>query len=118
MKNRILHILIAALTLIGLAAFTAPARAGTIGAEQVAAQSQAQAERERIKALVARPEIAKELQTLGVPPENAQARVDAMTDTEVAALAGKLDSLPAAGALSDFQWIMIIIGVVIIALLI
>ena len=42
----------------------------------------------------------------------------AMTDAEVRTLAGRIDALPAAGAFSDWQWVMILIGVVIIALLI
>jgi hypothetical protein len=95
-----------------------PANAGVIATEDATAGAQAQGERERIKALVARPEVAKQLQALGVPPENAQSRVDAMTDSEVRTLAGRLDALPAAGAFSDWQWVMILIGVIIIALLI
>ncbi len=58
-------------------------------------------------------------QALGVPPEDAQSRVDAMTDSEVRTLAGRIEALPAAGAtFTDWQWVMILIGVIIIALLI
>lgn len=95
-----------------------PAAAGLIGTEQAVADSPAGSERERVNALVARPEVARQLQALGLPPENAKARVDAMTDQEVHALATRLDQLPAGGNFNDFQWVMIIIGVVIIALLV
>lgn len=98
--------------------YAPPAAAGLIGTDEVVPASQASSERDRVKALVARPEVAKQLQALGVPPENAKARVDALTDQEVHALANKLDALPAGGNFTDFQWIMIIIGAVIIALLI
>jgi hypothetical protein len=104
--------------LLACVSMIVPANAGVIATEDAAAGAQAQGERERIKALVARPEVAKQLQALGVPPENAQSRVDAMTDSEVRTLAGRLDALPAAGAFSDWQWVMILIGVIIIALLI
>ena len=110
--------LVLAASLLGSTVWVAPAVAGMIGTDNVAAGAQANNERERVKSLVARPEVAKQLQALGVPPDKAQARVDAMTDSEVRTLAGRLDALPAAGAFSDWQWVMIIIGIVIIALLI
>lgn len=115
--SRWLSVLLAA-GVLSTVSMTLPAHAGVIATEDAAAGSQALSERERIKALVARPEVAKQLQALGVPPENAQSRVDAMTDAEVRTLAGRLDALPAAGAFSDWQWVMILIGVIIIALLI
>lgn len=115
--RRYLNVVLAA-GLLGSVASISPASAGMIGTDEVAVDSQASNDRERVKALVARPEVAKQLQALGVPPENAQARVNAMTDSEVRTLAGRLDALPAAGNFSDFQWVMIIIGIVIIALLV
>jgi hypothetical protein len=112
----LMHVLLAASL---LAPWIAPANAGVIGTEDAAAHAHSLGERERVKALVARPEIARQLQALGVPPQDAQSRVDAMTDAEVRTLAGRLDAVPAAGAMfSDWQWVMIIIGVIIIALLI
>jgi len=108
-----------AASLLASVSVIAPANAGVISTDQAAGDAQSLGERERIKALVARPEVAKQLQALGVPPQSAQSRVDAMTDAEVRTLAGRLDALPAAGAtFSDWQWVMIIIGVIIIALLI
>jgi hypothetical protein len=95
-----------------------PAVAGMIGTDEAIPASQASAERARVKTLVARPEVARQLQALGVSPQNAAGRVDAMTNQEVHALANRIDSLPAGGNFTDFQWVMIIIGVVIIALLV
>lgn len=115
--HRLLHIF---LTASLIASFSiGPASAGAIATEDAAADARSQTERERIKALVGRPEVAKQLQALGVPPEDAQSRVDAMTDSEVRTLAGRIEALPAAGAtFTDWQWVMILIGVIIIALLI
>ena len=110
--------LLVALSLLGSSVWITPAGAGMIGTDQVAADSQASNERGRLKALVARPEIAKQLEALGVPPDKAQARVDAMTDSEVRTLAGRIDALPAGGAFTDWQWVMIIIGIIIIVLLV
>jgi len=108
-------ILMASVGTIGVAP---PVAAELIGTDKMVPDSQASSERERVTALVARPEVAKQLQAMGVPPENVKARVDALTDQEVHALATRLDSLPAGGNFSDFQWIMIVIGAIIIALLI
>ena len=110
--------LVVALTLAGSTAWITPAGAGMISTDKVTGESQAANDRERIKALVARPEIAKQLEGLGVPPDKAQSRIDAMTDSEVRTLAGRIDALPAGGAFTDWQWVMIIIGIIIIVLLI
>ena len=88
---------------LGSTFWIAPAAAGMIGTDKAAADAQAGSDRERIKSLVSRPEVAKQLQALGVPPDKAQARIDA---------------LPAGGAFTDWQWVMIIIGIIIVVLLI
>jgi hypothetical protein len=62
---------------------------------------------------VQRPELAKELQALGANPTEAQARVDAMTDAEVRTLAGKLGVLPAGGALTNNELILILVLIII-----
>src|SRR3989454_1679226 len=54
-------------------------------------------ERERVKALIERPEIAQQMEKMGIPAKEALARVDAMTDEEVRSLAGRLDALPGGG---------------------
>lgn len=73
-------------------------------------------ERERLKALVARPEVARKLETLGVLPQNAQARIDALIDAEVVAPAGRIDALPA-GAMSDQNWLLVIIILLLLLLM-
>ena len=49
------------------------------------------------RAVVDRGEIAKQLQVLGISPQAAQERVAALTDAELASLAGHIDQLPAGG---------------------
>ena len=46
-------------------------------------------------AVIDRAGIASQLQALGIPPQAAQERVAALTDAEVAGLAGRMDALPA-----------------------
>jgi len=93
------------------------ARAGTIATEDALSAQQAVQDRERIKALVARPELAQALEKLGIAPENAKARVDALSDAEVRTIAGKLDALPAGGALSNTDFLLVIIIVILVVVL-
>jgi hypothetical protein len=94
----------------GLALSGAPARAELVSTEAVIGAG-ATAE-----ARVPRPELVRELQTLGIPPEQAQARVDAMTDAEVLAVAGRLEALPAGSALSNNDLIVILLVIIIVLL--
>jgi len=70
-----------------------PASAGIIATDQVATS----AERDRVKSFLDRAEVRARMQTLGVSPQAARDRVEALSDEEVAALAERLDQLPAGG---------------------
>ena len=54
-------------------------------------------ERSRVQTFLARDDVRAEMMALGVTAAEAEARVAAMTDQEVAELAGRLDELPAGG---------------------
>jgi len=64
---------------------------------------------------VARPEVAKRLETLGVLQKDAAARIDALTDVEVVSLAERIDALPA-GAMSDQNWLLVIIIILLLVI--
>jgi uncharacterized protein DUF6627 len=104
-------------SLLSLGLLSQSAKGDLIGTEQILSPAQANQERERVKALTARQDVAKELQAMGISPELVQARIDAMTDAEVHAIAGKLNSLPA-GGMTDFQFIIVILLTVIVVILI
>jgi hypothetical protein len=82
-------------------------------ADMISTPAPQQTERERVKALLQRPEVAKEMEKFGIAQTDAGARVDAMTDAEVAQLAGRLDALPA-GGLSNQEWLLVIIAVLLL----
>lgn len=90
------------------------ASAAMVGTEQVVAQEQSQANRDKLLSMISRADVAQHMQTMGLSPENATARVNALTDQEVQQLSGKLDTLPA-GASSGWAWAA---AVVIVAVLI
>ena len=106
-------------SLFGFALSCGTAGADVVGTDEAAAPAVNPAtERERVRAYMERPEVVKQLQEAGVAPEEAQARVRAMSDAEVHAIAGKLDTLPAGGRLSDFQFMVIILLMIIVVVLI
>jgi hypothetical protein len=74
-------------------------------------------ERDRVMALIARPEVAQQLEKMGIAQNEAKDRVAAMSEAEVASLAGKLDALPAGGALSNQDLMIILIVVLVVVLL-
>lgn len=69
--------------------------AGMIGTDEVAGQTQSQADRAKLGEFMARADVQQQLQQQGISGEAAQARVAALSDAEVQHLAGKIDSLPA-----------------------
>lgn len=87
--------LLGAFTFVG---FTQSVQAALISTGQVAAANAAQQQRDKIAAALARPGVMAQLEQLGVDPEQARARVNALSDAEAAELAGQIDSLPAGGA--------------------
>jgi len=66
-----------------------------IGTGQMMDHSQAQQDRAHVKTLLNRADLAAQLKSAGVDSAQLQARVDALTDEEVALLADQLDQLPA-----------------------
>lgn len=70
------------------------ANAAIIGTAQVATVN-VQSDRERVLAFFAREELQQQFHTLGVDAQAARERVAAMSDAEIASLAGKLDQTPA-----------------------
>ena len=83
-------------------------QAGLIGTGQVASTTSAQADRAAVLSIMSRTDVARDLQALGVDLKTANDRVAAMTDQEVGALAGKLDSIPAGAKTSGWAWVVVI----------
>ena len=106
----ICHLLIACMVLLP---FTA--NAGMIGTGQAIASAVDQANRDKVSEFVARGDVVKQFEALGLTTANAQERVNAMTQQEINRIAGKIDSLPAGANNSGWWWAA---GVIIIGLII
>ncbi|MEW6648080.1 MAG: PA2779 family protein [Pseudomonadota bacterium] len=90
-----------ALTLAGGSIHVPVARAAMVGTEQVLAgveQRQAvEQARERLTAMLAREDVAAQLQHHGVDAVQARERVAALSDAEILQLNGQIEQLPAGG---------------------
>jgi hypothetical protein len=85
------------LSMLSMSLWMPSAQADMISSEQVIAGHAAQLEREHLRKVFDRQDVLAQLQARGVDAEAARARVDALTDDEIATINGKLDSLPAGG---------------------
>jgi hypothetical protein len=78
----------------------------------------ADAERERVTTMLERPELAAELEKMGIEREQARSRVDAMTPSEVSELAGRLDAALAGGQSGTRDVLLVILVVLLVLLLV
>jgi hypothetical protein len=93
------------------------ARAGIVPTHEIAAHEGIEAQREKVREFMAREEVADKLVELGVAPELAKKRAEALTDEEVMTIAGKVDQLPAgARSWSGTEVLLIVIIILLIAL--
>jgi hypothetical protein len=86
--------------------------AGVIGTDRAIAAEQHTQRVERLQQMLAREDVAHELVQRGVDPAAASERVAALTEEELAKVAGQIDSLPAGSGVVE------VIGVVFVVLLV
>ncbi len=93
-KKVFVHALITSFMFVG---FAQTAQASIITTEQVVAVANAEQNRAKVMSTFTRADVQAELQKMGIDTDEAKARVAAMTDAETAAIANKIDTLPAGG---------------------
>ncbi len=82
---------------------------------EAGASVQAPSARERIRDVLARDDVREQMIALGIGASEAEARLAALTDQEVAAITGKLDQLPAGeGVGSILVIIFVVFGVIVL----
>jgi len=85
-------------TMISLISPATMVRATMISTGTAVQQQAIEQDRTRIRVFLEREDVQKTLQAHGVSPLEAKARVDSLTDQEVARIADKMDMLPAGGS--------------------
>lgn len=111
-RTRALALAMAAL--IGLPSL--PARAGIVETEALVAPSPADEDRAKVQSFLERANVAERLKAMGLDGINARDRVAALSEAEVHALAQRIDTLPAAGALSFQDMVIILLVAILVAI--
>lgn len=70
-------------------------QAALVTTDQVLAESQAEADRERVLAFLAREDVRQQITSLGVNPDEAARRVQSLSDAEIATIVDRMDQDPA-----------------------
>jgi len=91
--------------------------AGLVTADQLAPQSQIDADKVKIQAFIDRAEVKDRLQAMGVLESMSKARVAAMTNEEVHAMSQKIDTMPAGGRLHDSDLVLILLIILLILII-
>ncbi|UCH73129.1 MAG: PA2779 family protein [Rhodospirillales bacterium] len=92
-------------------------RAEMVGTDRIIEHRNLEARRAEISAFLARQDVRERLAALGVAPDEAQIRVDSLTDAEVLQLAQDIEDLPA-GQDQGYTLVVILLLVIILVLLI
>ena len=71
------------------------AQAALVSSDQVLTESEVEADRTRIAALIMREDAQRQLRAEGIDPDEALARVATLSDAEVAQIAARVDTIPA-----------------------
>lgn len=82
---------------ITAAGFPLAAQARIVATEEITAPAQASTSRDSVNRFLARDDVRQAILGQGVSPQAAAERVAAMSDSEVAQLAGRIDQAPAGG---------------------
>ena len=107
----------ALVVLLGIAVPAAQSQAAPLSTDALSQIAAAGDARERVLAQLDREEVARGLESLGLDPEEARARLAALSDAELQQIAGRLDQIPA-GEGSTLGTILLIIAVVFVGLVI
>ncbi len=111
LKNLLCHLLI--LAMVSLSLPHNAARAAMVRTETaIEGAAKLQSDRDRLRMVLQRDEARAQMEALGVDPGEALARVDSLSDQEVAQIAQQLDQLPAGAGINPIFLILLSIGFV------
>lgn len=85
------------LTFVSLTIVGTQAQAALVGTSQILDQGYQEVDRDCLRAFFDRAEVRDQLEAFGVDSDIAKARIDSLTNEEVANIADRLDQLPAGG---------------------
>lgn len=111
LKTTLCHLLI--LAMVSLSLPYNAAHAAMIQTESVIeGAAEHQSDRARLRTMLQRDEARSQMEALGVDPQEALARIESLSDQEVAQIAQQLDQLPAGAAIDPLILILLSVGII------
>lgn len=93
LRSAIVNLLAVALLMVWMP--VAPAVAGMVPTHEAIDAIAAEQTRDRVLQFLGREDVRRQMEALGVEPDEAAARVGGLSDSEIEQIAGQLDELPA-----------------------
>ena len=115
-NNAFLRWLIAILAVVAISAQAPVVLAEIVDTDAMSAQNQAEQDRAKVQSFIDRANVTERLRAMGVSGVLAKDRVASLSEQEVHALAQRIDSMPAGGALSTQDIIIILLIAILIAI--
>ena len=104
-----------AISLLLISTFNQSASAAMIGTENLLETDRNKGTRAYLQQLISREKIQNALVARGINPNEAQARINSLSEDEIERFAAKIDALPAGGSVTGF---VLIVGAVVLILII
>ena len=89
-----------------------PAAAAMVGTEKLLISDRNQETRSYLQQMMSRKDIQQALIALGIDLQEAQIRIDSLTDSEIELISKKINDMPAGGV--DAAFVLIIVGVIVV----
>ena len=93
-----------------------PAAAAMVGTEKLLISDRNQETRSYLQQMMSRRDIQQALVARGIDLQEAQIRIDSLTDSEIELISKKINDLPAGGV--DATFVLIIVGVIVVVFII
>ena len=93
-----------------------PAAAAMVGTEKLLTSDRNQETRSYLQQMMSRKDIREALVARGIDFQEAQIRIDSLTDSEIELIFNKITDLPAGGV--DAAFVLILVGVIVVLIII
>ena len=108
--------ILAIILLLLMSTLTRPAVAAMVGTEKLLISDRNQETRSYLQQMMSRKDIQQALIARGIDLQEAQIRIDSLTDSEIELISKKINDLPAGGV--DATFVLIIVGVIVVVFII
>jgi hypothetical protein len=108
--------ILAIILLLLMSTLNQPAAAAMVGTEKLLTSDRNQETRSYLQQMMSRKDIREALVARGIDFQEAQIRIDSLTDSEIELIFNKITDLPAGGV--DAAFVLILVGVIVVLIII